>query len=208
MNAPHQNRPYTLVRNKVGDGFRTDFVLACASCGAEASVHADPQSPPNIIVQKFERMGWYANERNERGCFCPACLKKPGPRDKAKAGTLPVDPAAPAGTTTAEPEKARQPAAELPRGPTHAQRKTIAAHLRGCFDEARGCYLDGENDQRIGERFGIPWGWVREVRDLLGFEIRTDEEIEGLRAEIEALADMALALDRKLTALQAKRIAS
>lgn len=202
MNAVHQNRPYALVRNKVGDGYRTDFVLTCAGCSATAAVHADPQSPPNIIVQKFERLGWYANERNASGCFCPKCLK-----GKPKAAAT-VDPAAPTGATIAEPHERRPVAAELPKGPTHEQRKRIAAHLRGCFDDERGCYLDGETDQRIGERFGVPWGWIREVRDLLGFEIRTDQEIEALRAEIEALADMALALDRKLTALQAKRIAS
>lgn len=190
MNAVHQNRPYAVVRNKVGDGYRSDFVLTCAGCGAEAAVHGDPQSSPSIIIQKFERLGWYANERNARGCFCPKCLKA-----KPKT-TATVDPAAPNAT------------AELPRGPTHEQRKKIAEHLRGCFDENIGCYLDGETDQRIGERFGVPWGWIREVRDLLGFEIRTDAEIEALRAEIEALADMALALDKKLTALQAKRIAS
>lgn len=198
MNAVHQNRPWQLRRVQIGDGFRTGFVLTCSNCGAEATIHADPNCAPHIIVSKFVKLGWAANERNAAGCYCPACIK--GAKPKAK--------------TTIEPETAARsasipsPTAELPKGPTHEQRKRIAEQLRGCFDEDRGCYLDGETDQRIGERLGMPWSWVREVRDLLGFEIRIDPEIEALRAEVAALADMVVALDRKLDALLAKRIGS
>jgi len=187
MISTHENRSYSVKRVPAGDKFRSDFVLTCAGCGTEGQIHMDPQCAPDIIVKKFQQIGWLANERNPKGCYCPECLKRPAKK------------------AAAEPAR---PMAELPKGPTHEQRKRIAEHLRGIFDDERGCYTSGETDQSVGQALSVPWAWIRECRELLGFEIRTDAEIEAFRAELAAMADMIIALEQKLNASIAKRIAA
>lgn len=145
----------------------------------------DPTCPPAIVIKKFTTKGWLANERNARGCYCPTCLTKP-------AKEKPVE--------TAK--------AELPRGPTHDQLKRIAEHLRGVFNTDDGYYLENLSDQKVGDQLGVPWGWVRQVRELLGFEIRTDPELMSLRDDLAALADMILALEKKLNAVEKARLKS
>jgi len=185
MISTHEGRSYT-VRSELVDGkHRVGFYMRCASCGREEVMHADPNSPPDIIVKKFVTKGWLANVRNEKGCFCPECLAKPA-KEKPE---VPVK-------------------AEMPRGPTHDQLKRIAEHLRGVFNADDGYYFDELNDHKAADQLGVPWGWVRQVRELLGFEIRVDPEIKALRDDLAALAEMMLTLEKKLDGVEKRRLAS
>jgi len=184
MISTHKDRTYGTKRVQIGDRWRTDFLLHCSGCGGEDTIHMDPNCKPDLIVQKFERMGWKVDERNPTRNLCPICSNP-----KAKPPKEDV-------------------MAELPKGPSHEQRKRIAAHLRGIFDEARGCYFDGHTDQTVGQELQMPWAWVRECREVLGFDIKIDPEIEALRSEFATLADMLVAAEAKLAALEKKRLAS
>lgn len=180
MTSPHEGRSYARRSELIEGRYRTDFVLRCAGCGLEETIHMDPTCPPALVIRKFVRKGWAANERNASGCYCPACLKGEKPKMSTKA--------------------------ELPAGPTHDQLKRIAAHLRGVFEPEAGHYLDGQTDHSAADALGVPWGWVRQVRELLGFEIRVDPEIKALRDDLAALSEMAIALARKLDAVEKRRL--
>jgi len=186
MISTHKDRTYGTKRVQVGDRWRTDFLLHCSGCGAEDTIHMDPNCKPDLIVQKFERMGWKVDERNPARNLCPLCQPRTNPKPKPKEDVM----------------------ADLPKGPTHEQRKRIAQQLRGVFDEARGCYLDAHTDQSVAQELQMPWAWVRECRDLLGYEIKIDPEIEALRSEFATLADMLVAAEAKLAALEKRRLAS
>jgi len=191
MISTHKNRSYTTQRTKVGDRFRVDYVLRCGECDAVETIHMDPQCRPDLIVKKFNLKGWKADERNPARNLCPLC-------QGAKPQETPVE----------TPMPREDVMADMPKGPTHEQRKRIAQHLRGVFDEQRGRYLESHNDQTVGQELQVPWAWVRECRDLLGFEIKIDPEVEALRNEFEAMAEMLIALEAKLKALEARRLAS
>jgi hypothetical protein len=181
MISTHQGRSYTTRAEMIDGKRRVGFVLTCAGCGRQAMVHMDPNASPDFIIRKFVRQGWAANERNEKGCFCPNCLNAEKPR-------MPVQ-------------------AEMPKGPTHDQLKRIAETLRGCFAPEDGHYLAGATDQRVADELGMPWGWVKQCRELLGFVIKVDPEIKAIRDEMDALADMILVLGKKLDALERRRAA-
>lgn len=187
MISTHKDRTYGTKRIKVGDRYRTDFVLHCSRCSSEETIHMDPNCKPDLIVQKFNRLGWKVDERNAAKNICPLCqIPKQVPMPKPEENVM----------------------ADLPKGPTHEQRKRIAQSLRGLFDEQRGCYLDGHTDQTVAQDLQMPWAWIRECRDLLGYEIKIDPEIEALRSEFATLADMLVAAEAKLAALEKKRLAS
>jgi len=185
MISTHEGRSYSTRPTMIDGKRRVDFVLTCAGCGADAAIHMDPQCAPDIIVRKFTRLGWLANDRNAKGCYCPTCLGK-----KAK-------------------EKPEMPTtgAELPRGPTHDQLKRIAAQLREVFNSEHGYYFDSLSDHKVADKLSVPWSWVRQVRELLGYEIKIDPEIKGLRDELAALADMVMTLETKLNRLEKERVA-
>ena len=182
MTSPHEGRSYTRKSELIEGKYRTDFALRCAGCGREETIHMDPTCPPALVIRKFVRKGWAANERNSAGCYCPACLKG----EKPKMVTTVVQ-------------------AELPKGPTHDQLKRIAGHLREVFEPEAGHYLDSQNDHTVGDVLGVPWGWVRQVRELLGFEIRVDPEIKALRDDLAALSEMTIALARKIDGIEKRR---
>jgi len=181
MISTHSGRSYSTRSHQIDGKYRVDFVMRCAGCGHEGSIHMDPNCAPALIVKKFVRLGWAANERNEKGCYCPACMKSEKPQ-------MPVQ-------------------AEMPKGPTLDQMKRIAEHVRGAFEPDAGHYLDGATDHTVGDKLGLPWGWVRQVREMLGYEIKIDPEVKAIRDELAALADMCIALERRLNALERKRAA-
>lgn len=187
MISTHRGRSYS-TRPTMIDGKRhTDFVMRCATpgCAAEHAIHSDPNCPPSLVVQKFQRAGWLCNERNASGCYCPACA---APKPKVK----------PVMTVVKN---------EAPRAPTHEQLKQIRDELRGCFDPEAGHYLDGCTDERLGARLGMPWAWVKQARDLFDFVIKIDPEVKALQDELGALQQMVGALDGKIAALAKKRAA-
>lgn len=187
MISTHRGRSYEPRSVTVDGKRRTDFVMRCATpgCVAEGAIHSDPNCPPSLVVQKFQRLGWLANERNAAGCFCPTCAS---PKPKRKPDVT---------VTKTEP----------PKGPTHEQLKQIRDELRECFDPDAGHYLDGGTDERLGIKLSVPWAWVKQARDLFDFVIKVDPEVKALQDELGALTAMLGALDGKIAALVKKRAA-
>lgn len=185
MIPTHEGRSYQPRSVMVGGRRRVDFVLTCGECGAEDAIHLTPDCPPEQILQKFERRGWLTNPVNDRWCRCPTCNK----RSKEKQ-------------VTTKPDLSIVKPAE----PTLEQVGKIATELRGCFDDEKGCYLDGFTDQRVGETLGIAWGIVAKVRDALGLKIKIDPELERVKADLGAAEGIIADLRRRVETVE-KRMA-
>lgn len=93
-----------------------------------------------------------------------------------------------------------------PAEPSLEQVGKIATELRGCFDDEKGCYLDGFSDQRVGETLGIAWGIVAKVRDALGLKIKIDPELAKVKADLGAIEGMVADLRKRVDATE-KRLA-
>ena len=81
------------------------------------------------------------------------------------------------------------PSSPQPRALSPDERAKVRRELDAHFDDSVGMYLGGENDQRIGERLGLPWAAVAQMREAAYGPIRTDPEVEQMRAAVRILQD-------------------
>lgn len=201
MNAPHEGQPYGFRRMMIEGRRRTDFEMACATCGFVETLHMDPFTPPEIIVKKFRERGWTVSGKRSAAAVCWWCANG---KDRT---TMQRDQKA-GGKGRDEDRSQDQGAAraDMPAGPNVAQLKRIADHLRGCFDAQGGHYLDNATDQTVADALNVPWSWVRSAREVMGLVIRIDPEVKALRAELAALAEMITNLHGRLEAIERKRL--
>jgi hypothetical protein len=195
MNAPHQGQPYGFKRMTVEGKRRTDFEMVCATCGFMEPLHMDPYTPPEIIVKKFREKGWTVSGKRNGAAVCWWCAN--GKERGVKRDAKEQDPVSSSPADTK---------AEMPAGPTIAQLKRIADHVRGCFDAQGGHYIDNSTDHTIADALNVPWSWVRSAREVMGFVIKVDPEVKALRAELAALAEMITNLANRLEQIERKRL--
>lgn len=81
------------------------------------------------------------------------------------------------------------PAPMQPRALSPDERAKVRRELDAYFDDSVGMYLGGENDQRIGERLNIPWAAIAQMREAAYGPIRTDPEVEAMRAAVRVLSE-------------------
>lgn len=158
------------------DGKRVEYRrVTCTSCGGKQECRHQFDAVTDAVRQNFEAKGWRITGR--RSWVCPACARKKKihptiePKEKTTM-TLP------------------QPAAA--RTMTPADRMKIREFLDGHYDEQRKCLLDGHTDQSAGEKLGLPWSWVRDIREAAYGPIETDPELIELKKQA---ADMQRDID-------------
>lgn len=110
----------------------------------------------------------------------PAELKRPA----LQAAIVPLPQPKESAPVTSAPPSSPQPRALSPD-----ERAKVRRELDAHFDDSVGMYLGGENDQRIGERLGLPWAAVAQMREAAYGPIRTDPEVEQMRAAVRILQD-------------------
>ena len=192
-------RPFVALRQTVNGAPITSARFACARCGGHADLQISSHEPPEKIVKRAERVGWHiSNSRAE----CPICVNRDRSREKPKTDWL-----AKAREALKErfPEMAVSPIPTA-RAPSADQRQRIRALLDANFDDAKGRYLDGFSDQRVGETLNIPWGVVAKVRDALGLKIKIDPELAKVKADIGAAEGIIADLRRRVETVE-KRLA-
>lgn len=155
----------------------------CTSCGA----HIDERQPgdmrPQLTAKRLTRRGWDLKLGHAR-VLCPSCCHKPKPRK--------------------EPPVSKTPDLKIvstPKPATPDQKAAIRRLLDSNFDDARGCYLSGYSDQRIGEELQLPWSMVREIRELAYGPIKEDPDLAAIRQQIVSLQEFA---KTEVAALQAR----
>ena len=93
-------------------------------------------------------------------------------------------------------EREKLPMAEIaqivpvkPRTLTAAERTGVRKLLDSHFLDEEGRYIDGYNDQRIGEEVGVPWALVTAMRETAYGPLRADPRVDQLRRELVDLRE-------------------
>lgn len=81
------------------------------------------------------------------------------------------------------------PMTDGPRKPTPEQLLRIRQELDGHYDESRRCYLERQTDKTLAERCGVPWAWVRDLREVAYGPLEADSELVEIREEMRRLDD-------------------
>lgn len=185
----------------------------CSGCDARHERVITNRTPPpaEAVVKWATRDGWRVDPHRRGAIRCPQCLC--GTTAHSLDQSPPVTDTPRIIEAMAEPVAATKPA-PTPREPTQAERLKIRSILDSHFDDGAGCWLDGYSDQKAGEACGVPWSLVTRIREAAYGPIRVDPEVAGIQAAIRLLrADLAKQaeaiadLEKRATALQAKRAA-
>lgn len=146
-------------------------VIECAGCCAVGRhwISGGRNYSSQHAGKAFQKLGWGLGTRPS----CPACeiVKSNKARRDEPMSTKP----------------ALTIAAGAPRPLSPDEKRKVREILDGTFDEQKGFYLDGQSDQTIGIKLGIPWASIREFREFAYGPLKGNEETHGLRADIETL---------------------
>lgn len=197
---------YDITSIREADGKFSPHIRAqCAKCDSRLLIKmASAQQNPQEIGKWIVRKGWEFDPYKPASPRCPDCLKKA--KDKATGESPNKEP--PSMTTS------NVAALTLPARPLSAEEKLKVRNLLDShFDEAKGIYLDGYSDQRVGTEAAVPWANVRAIREAAYGPLQSVPELDGLIADNRALAEKASEIAKHAAALQtqnndlAKRIA-
>jgi hypothetical protein len=170
---------------------RTVAEFPCSRCDAATRLRISSDKPLNVekLANTAKNAGWQTDGRRRSWNLCPTCARarNRNDTDSELKDVVPM-------TATSPPQKAATLINGAPQkttvqaSATTEQRMKIRALLDKHFDDASGCYLDGQSDQRIAEEVGVPRVVVEGIREAAYGPIREDPVVSELRAEIAALA--------------------
>ncbi|MFC0633278.1 hypothetical protein [Brevundimonas balnearis] len=192
-------RRFQSVSELEAGAYRRFQLVACGACGFIGRLHDATATgmPPELAKRKFQQMGWSIGQKASQD-HCPRCVE-----GRAKSNPKPV------------PQEPMM--VEPPRQPTLDDRRRIREALFAHYDEESGRYSKAHSDRSVAAALKVPFAWVSQVREALGFGPDRNEaadawhgEIKAIReaikvAQDEVLADAAGrfdALDKRLSALE------
>ncbi len=159
--------------------------IQCVRCDAHEDWTIAGTHNPERTCKAFRAAGWECDWSHPTRRTCPACLER---RAAQRAGDSPGQK-----VVTLQPKQQGASMAD----PTQDQRLKIRALLDANFDDAKGFYLGGYSDQRIGAEVNVPWAAVQKIREAAYGPIKGDPEIESIKTAIAAM-------ERDLGALRSK----
>ena len=177
-----------VVDNKPVRGWKA----TCNDCGKEYIHHWRGLSDEGVVRHNLSNRGW-----NVSHGICPPCVKKAETRRRrakkrkakvAKQTTPTTKTEAP--VTTPKPKVETELRVVAPTPITREQRAAIRTALENHFDEVRGCFLNGQNDQKIGERLNVPWKHVEDIRRAAFGEILIVPGVEELKGDLKAAREL------------------
>jgi hypothetical protein len=151
-------------------------VPACDDCGFETKIRVKSKrhAPPDLIAQVLRNRGWSVSPGRQR---CPNCA--------VKRITAPI-----------KPKEAAVAEVAPPRTMTIDDRRKVREALYERYDEEKQSYRQSWSDRAVGAALGVPWAWVTDMRESLGFgpdrneasEIR-DRRIREIETEMAQISD-------------------
>ena len=158
--------------------------IACSHEGCSETLDfrkASGNRPPEAIRSMALNKGWKADV-NKGNHLCPAHNPKHKEPDMAHTSRpLPK----PAPTTT------------IFREMTVKDRRAIFREIDDNYDESRASYVFEVTDKTIGEKLGVPWAWVANIRDDNFGPAGPDPKITEALEQIETLTKEVRAAELK-----------
>jgi hypothetical protein len=187
MTNPVKGQPmgFDLVSTGRGQDRRTVARFICFKCEKafiDLSVISGVRLNPTLLAQSAERHGWDADSVRRARVVCPDC--KTGRTNDVASELRKMEVRMATAPTALLIGSASAPVSAV-REPTADQRVVIRHLLEKHFDEGRGCYLDGYNDQRIAEDTGLARIVVERLRDAAYGPIRVTAEVLAARKELD-----------------------
>ena len=220
-----KNRPlsYTLIQTRESGIPRTHARVNCSRCRAHLEVNILSGDNHLTLVERHARnAGWLFNKNVASKCVCPSCyLGDHAEPEKDAPPSQPIPETALAAAFVAAVNKETQVmpqsipprlGSSLPSGPkpigapTPQQKMKMREQLDGFYDENLKGYLDGHTDKTIADLCGVPWAWVRDLRDVAYGPLEVDAELQEIREQHRQLGEMRDGFSRTLTRLE-ERIA-
>lgn len=187
----------------------------CGSCDFEGRV-ADSTAhgaPPEMIKRKFQQIGWTMGQKPTDD-ECPKCVTKRAlsPAQKRAAFCRINNVPRPA-----QPAKEKTVVAEPPRLPSIDDKRRIREALFAHYDEEKGCYTKAHSDKSVAASLNVPFAWVSQTREALGFGPDKNEaaseftaEVLSIRKDLRAMQDDVLtdvanrfdAIEKRLNAVE------
>lgn len=193
----HQGFLYVM-RPPEGERIPVPHIGAKCLCGTEAYLRWSnrPLDPFNA-VKKLRLAGWELEVDRTGHPVCPACIKQ---RRAGRAGDKPAKESAvspPSATVTPmRPAMSAANANASPRLLTVDEKVKVRNLLDRFFDDAAGNYIGGYSDQRIGEECSVPWASIAALRDMAYGPLKSNPEVEAIRAELLKLETGIAAAER------------
>ena len=176
--------PYQVLSIPDGGQRRQVARIQCIRCDVHEDWTIGGSHNPERACKAFRASGWECDWSHPTRTVCPACVAKRGAgrggdRVEDKVVTL------------------QQPKAMTMAETTGDQRLRIRALLDKHFDDAKGFFLDGYSDQRIGAEVNVPWATVQKIREAAYGPIKGDPELEAIKAAVGTMErDLATIKDR------------
>lgn len=197
--------PIEILSTRSGDA-RYSFARAfCSSCGARTEVRVGGGSANyEHAAKKMRSAGWDIDISHQR-VRCPSCNSPKRQKPEGGQVVTPKIPTSPTKSIASTPAPGLASEAITARTLSPDQRARIRRELDAHFDDTRGCYLDGMSDKKIGESLGIPWAFVRDLREAAYGKITSDGVLDDLKQEADKVrADLKSAFEAALTEADTK----
>lgn len=160
-------RSFEVVKDCVDGHYRSFARFQCCCCPTHKDVRLNRDFNNQSVMSIAHHAGW---QETRRGWVCPE-------HRAGRAGA-------------AENKEATMGASQLPADRpalSTDQKARIRLELDKCFDDAAGRYLDGMSDHQVATKVGLPMAEVRAFRELAYGELKTDDELAGLEAELQKI---------------------
>lgn len=153
-------------------------------------------APPEMIKRKFQQIGRTMGQKPTDD-ECPKCVSKRtlSPAQKRAAfcriNNIP---------RPQQPAKEKPAVVEPPRQPNIEDKRRIREALFAHYNEEKGCYSKAHSDKSVAAALNVPFAWVAQVREALGFGPDKNEAASEFTAEVLAIRkDLRAMQDEMLT---------
>jgi hypothetical protein len=170
------------------------FAPKCDACGAEHKVRIKHKGvSPTYAENVLRRAGWDVSSSR---LTCDACLdirKKAAAQRKDLPEGVVLPP--PSVTLKSPEEPMSEPLPPL-QNLIPETRRRIRDALDEHYLEDKGCYRQAFSDKALGAKLKVPWSWVKEIREALGYGpdvneqgAEREQELRELRGELKRLEE-------------------
>jgi hypothetical protein len=202
MTAKTRPLSYDVIQVRDTRGIRSVARIWCAQCGETLDITLSTNHHADAVERRARAKGWECDKNRASRTICPDCKARP----RTVVRLIPPKP--PAAPRPVVASSASPITMEIPmttpalRPATPDERMHIRHKLDEVFDDSKGMYLDGYSDQRVAEDLKLPRKMIEQIREAAYGPIRTDPEIDQLRADIAALIAQASTLANRLAEVE------